>query len=384
VHTFWIILFALVGFFWLCFGLRNLIGLLYLPWLNKFPPIADKNAPRISLIFAARDEEEKLPIAIQTLSTIAYPNLEIIAVDDRSKDKTSTILDEAANRDARLRIIHVKELPQGWLGKPHALQKAYEASTGEWLLFTDADVRFAPDAIGRAMSLVQARGLDHLTLFGDVDRVGFWDTVLLTFFGLAMHLATESPRVSNPNSRAYIGIGAFQLVRRSAYEACGTHKRLAMEVVDDIKLGKILKLGGYRSDVGIAVGFVAVRWQSGFRNLIRGVTKNFFAGLNYSVPLAAGAIVSMLLTNVAPFAGVIFGHGWVRILAGISVVIAMLFHVLVDLGAKISPLYALTHPIGALIFCWMILRSVFVTLRNGGVTWRDTFYKLEDLRKGVV
>ena len=199
-----------------------------------------------------------------------------------------------------------------------------------------------------------------------------------------MHLATESPRVSNPNSRAYIGIGAFQLVRRSAYEACGTHERLRMEVVDDIKLGKILKLGGYRSCVGIAVGFVAVRWQSGFRNLIRGVTKNFFAGLNYSVPLAVAAIVSMLLTNFAPFAAVIFGHGWVRILAGISVAIAMLFHVLVDLGAKISPLYALTHPIGALIFCWMILRSVVVTLWDGGVTWRDTFYKLSDLKKGVV
>jgi glycosyltransferase involved in cell wall biosynthesis len=384
VHTFWIILFALVALFWLYFGLRNLIGLLSLPWLSKFPPIGNANAPRVSLIFAARDEQEKLPQALETVSKISYPNLEIVAVDDRSQDKTSAILDEAAKSDDRLRVIHVKELPQGWLGKPHALQKAYQASTGEWLLFTDADVRFAPDALSRAMNLVQSRNADHLTLFGDVDRQGFWDTVLLTFFGLAMHLATESPRVSNPNSRAYIGIGAFQLVRRSAYEACGTHERLRMEVVDDIKLGKILKLGGYRSCVGIAVGFVAVRWQSGFRNLIRGVTKNFFAGLNYSVPLAVAAIVSMLLTNFAPFAGVIFGHGWVRILAAISVAIAMLFHVLVDIGAKISPLYALTHPIGALIFCWMILRSVVVTLWNGGVTWRDTFYKLSDLKKGVV
>jgi glycosyltransferase involved in cell wall biosynthesis len=384
VHTFWIILFALVALFWLYFGLRNLIGLLSLPWLSKFPPIGNANAPRVSLIFAARDEQEKLPQALETVSKISYPNLEIVAVDDRSQDKTSAILDEAAKSDDRLRVIHVKELPQGWLGKPHALQKAYQASTGEWLLFTDADVRFAPDALSRAMNLVQSRNADHLTLFGDVDRQGFWDTVLLTFFGLAMHLATESPRVSNPNSRAYIGIGAFQLVRRSAYEACGTHERLRMEVVDDIKLGKILKLGGYRSCAGIAVGFVAVRWQSGFRNLIRGVTKNFFAGLNYSVPLAVAAIVSMLLTNFAPFAGVIFGHGWVRILAAISVAIAMLFHVLVDIGAKISPLYALTHPIGALIFCWMILRSVVVTLWNGGVTWRDTFYKLSDLKKGVV
>jgi glycosyltransferase involved in cell wall biosynthesis len=384
LHTFWIILFALVAAFWLFYGLRNMIGLLYLPWLSKFPPIDPTSAPRVSLVFAARDEEEKLPIAIRTLSTISYPNLEIIAVDDRSKDKTPSILDDAARTNDRLRVIHIKELPQGWLGKPHALQKAYEASTGEWILFTDADVRFAPDALSRAMTLVQTRKLDHLTLFGDVDREGFWDTVLLTFFGLAMHIVGDSHRVSNPNSRAYLGIGAFQLVRRSAYEACGTHKRLAMEVVDDIKLGKILKFGGYRSCVGIAVGFVAVRWHTGFRNLIRGVTKNFFAGLNYSVPLAVAAMVSMLMTNFAPFVGVIFGHGWVRILAGVSVAVALLFHVFVDIGAKISPLYALTHPIGALIFCWMILRSTVVTLRQGGVVWRDTFYKLSDLKKGLV
>lgn len=384
MHIFWIILFGWIAAFWLYFGLRNLIGLLFLPWIGKFPPIDANNAPRISLVFAARDEQEKLPIALQMLSKISYPNLEIITVDDRSQDKTPIILDDAARTNARLRVIHVKELPQGWLGKPHALQKAYEASTGEWLLFTDADVRFAPDSLSRAMTLVHSRNLDHLTLFGDVDRQGFWDTVLLTFFGLAMHMAGESYRVSNPNSRAYLGIGAFQLVRRSAYEAVGMHKRLAMEVVDDIKLGKILKLGGYRSCVGVAVGFVAVRWHAGFRNLIHGVTKNFFAALNYSVPLTTAAITAMLLTNFAPFVGVIFGHGSVSILAGISVAIALLFHVVVDVGAKISPLYALTHPIGALIFCWMLLRSMIVTLRQGGVVWRDTFYKLADLKKGVV
>jgi glycosyltransferase involved in cell wall biosynthesis len=384
VHTFWITLFALIASFWIFYGLRGVIGILHLPRLKDFPPASGENLPKISMVFAARDEQEKLPLAVQTISTIAYPNLEIIAVDDRSHDKTPAILDDAARSDSRLRIIHVKELPQAWLGKPHALQKAYEASTGEWLLFTDADVRFAPEALARAMTLVQTRSLDHLTLLFDVDRDGFWETVLLAFFGLAMHLANESHHVSNPNSRAYLGVGAFQLVRRSAYEACGTHKRLAMEVVDDMKLGKILKLGGYRSCVGTGVGYLAVRWQSGFGNLIRGVTKNFFAGVGYSVPLAVLAIVAMLLTNVAPFVAVIFGHGWVRILAAVSVAVALLFHVLVDLGAKISPLYALTHPIGALIFCWMLLRSMIVTLRQGGVIWRDTFYKLADLKKGVV
>jgi hypothetical protein len=221
-------------------------------------------------------------------------------------------------------------------------------------------------------------------LFGDVDMVGFWETVLMTFFGLAMHIAGDSHRVSNPNSRAYLGIGAFQLVRRTAYEACGTHRRLAMEVVDDMKLGKILKLGGYRSCVGVAAEYVAVRWQTGVGNLIRGVTKNFFAALGYNLPFVTAAICGMFLTNVAPFLGVIFGQGWVRILAGISVAIALFFHAIVDLGAKVSPVYALTHPIGALIFCWMLLRSTIVTLWRGGVEWRGTFYKLDDLRKGVV
>jgi glycosyltransferase involved in cell wall biosynthesis len=385
LHTFWIILFGLVASFWVFYGLQGLVAIFRFPSLDQFPPTASpESLPHISLIFAARDEQEKLPNAIKTLSIIEYPNLEMIAVDDRSTDKTSSILDDAARIDPRLRVIHVKELPSGWLGKPHALQNAYEASTGEWLLFTDADVRFAPDALIRAMNLAQALGLDHLTLLGDVERDGFWETVLLTFFGVAMHLANESHNVSNPNSRAYLGVGAFQLVRRSAYEACGTHKRLAMEVVDDMKLGKIIKLGGYKSCVGIGVGFMAFRWQSGFRNLVNGVTKNFFAGLGYSIPFAAFAITAMLLTNFAPFVAVIFGSGWVRILAGISVAIALLFHAFVDIRGKISPLYALTHPIGALIFCWMILRSVIVTLRNGGVTWRDTFYKLSDLKKGVV
>ena len=187
------------------------------------------------------------------------------------------------------------------------MQNAYEASTGEWLLFTDADVRFAPDAISRAMELVRARQLDHLTLIGDVDMVGFWETVSATFFGLAMHIAGNSHQVSNPNSRAYLGIGAFQLVRRTAYEACGGHRRLAMEVVDDMKLGKIVKLGGYRSCVGFATEYVAVRWQAGFGNLIRGVTKNFFAALGYSVPFVTAALLGAFLTNVAPFLG---NHFW--------------------------------------------------------------------------
>jgi glycosyltransferase involved in cell wall biosynthesis len=396
MHLSFVFLFGFVAFFWIFHGLRVAWGLVRLPWLKDFAPANDDNCPRISLLFAARDEEEKLPAALATLATIDYPRLEMIGVDDRSQDGTGRILDQFAltgpetgryessdpRGNRRFRVVHVTELPGGWLGKPHALQKAYEASSGEWLLFTDADVQFKPDAVRRAVALAQERKLDHLTLFGDVEMVGFWETVVVTFFGLTMHLVTDSYRVSDPNSRAYVGIGAFQLIKRSAYEACGTHRRLAMEVVDDMKLAKLVKQERLRSCVGVAQDFVAVRWHSGVSNLIRGVEKNFFAGLGYSVPLVIVAITASLLANVAPFAGVIFGHGWVRVLAGVSAATALCFHVGMDRVMRVSPLYAFTHPLGAMIFCWMLVRSTVVTLWRGGVTWRGTFYPLEELRRG--
>jgi glycosyltransferase involved in cell wall biosynthesis len=384
MHVFGLVLFGFIAFFWLTHGLRVAYGAMRLPWIKDFAPASDADCPRISILLAARDEEEKLPAALATLMEIDYPDLEVIAVDDRSQDSTGRILDEFAAAHPRLRVVHIRQLPSGWLGKPHALQKAYEACTGDWLLFTDADVRFKRDVLRRAIALAKARNLEHLALMGDVETVGFWETVLITFFGMAFHIATDPHRVANPNSRAYIGVGAFQLLRRAAYEASGTHRRLAMEVVDDMKLGKIVKQAGFRSGAGIAQDFVLVRWHAGLGNLIRGVTKNFFAALGYRVALVAIAVTGLLLINVAPVFGILFGHGWIRIFAAIAFIIALCFHTGVDISMRVSPLYAFTHPLGALLFSYMLLRSTVVTLRQGGIVWRDTFYPLDELKRGVV
>src|SRR6202030_2711564 len=161
--------------------------------------------------------------------------------------------------------------------------------------------------------------------------VGFWEKVLITFFGMAFHIATDPHRVSDPGSWTYVGVGAFQLLKRSAYEAAGTHRRLAMEVVDDMKLGKIVKQAGFRSCVGLAQDAVVIRWHAGLGNLVRGVTKNFFAALGYNVALVLLAAIVMILLNVAPFIAIFAGHGWVRIFAAIAVVIAIGFHVGVNI-----------------------------------------------------
>jgi glycosyltransferase involved in cell wall biosynthesis len=384
MHAFGLLFFAFIALFWLTHGLRVAFGALRLPWLKDFPPAADEVCPRISILFAGRDEQEKLPAALATLMEIDYPRLEVVAVDDRSKDATGRILDEFGAAHPCLRVVHVTDLPPGWLGKPHALQKGSEAATGEWLLFTDADVRFRRDALRRAVALVKQRGLDHLTLLADVEMSGFWETVLLTFFGMAFHLGNNPSGVSRPNSRAYVGVGAFQLISRAAYEASGTHRRLAMEVVDDMKLAKMIRQAGFRCGVGVSEDAVMVRWHAGLRNLIQGTTKNFFAAFGYRLPFAIVGLIGMFAVNVVPLFGLAFGDRWIRLFSGIAVLIAMGFHAEVDVVMRVSPLYALTQPLGALLFCYMLLRSTVVTLWQGGIMWRDTFYPLEELKRGVV
>jgi hypothetical protein len=181
-----------------------------------------------------------------------------------------------------------------------------------------------------------------------------------------------------------VGVGAFQMVKRTAYEACGMHQRLALEVIDDVKLGKIIKLGGYRSGVAIANGDVSVRWHAGIGNLIRGVEKNFFAGAEYKVSQAAFQVFALLVFNVAPIFGVLFGQGWTRIFAAIAFLVPVGFLVGVDIVMRISLLYALTLPLAALIFTYMLMRSTVITLKQGGIYWRGTFYPLDMLRRSNV
>jgi glycosyltransferase involved in cell wall biosynthesis len=382
MHLVGLVFFSLVSAFWILQTIRIGRGALRLPHLKNQAP--SESCPSISLIFAARDEQEKLPRALATLAKIDYPALEIIAVNDRSSDATSTILSDAAKRDARLKVVHVENLPEGWLGKPHALQRGYEVSAGEWLLFTDADVCFKPDALRRAVGMAQCIALDHLTLMGDVEMHGFWEKAVLTFFALGFYIGTNPAAVSDPNSNAYLGVGAFQLVKRSAYAASGTHRRLAMEVVDDLKLGKIVKRTGFRSGAGLAGEYVSVRWHAGVRNIVHGVTKNFFAVAGYSIGVVALQFTGVFCTNILPFVVLPLVHGWTQMLAAVSVILALLAHAGTTKVMKAPSWYALTQPLGATIFVYMLLRSTVVTLKQGGVSWRNTFYPLDELRRGIV
>jgi glycosyltransferase involved in cell wall biosynthesis len=352
--------------------------------LADVTPLGDAECPRVSILFAARDEARKLPAALESFLALDYPKYEIVGVNDRSEDGTGGILQNAAAGNPRMKYVGVRELPAGWLGKPHALQKAYEQSNGEWLIFTDADVRFEPGLLRRAIALAQERGWDHLTLSARTEAYTFGERIAMTFFGLAFLMSVRPWRVSDPKSKQFVGIGAFQLIRRSAYEAMGTHQRLAMEVVDDMKLGKLAKEAGFRSGIANAGDTVSVHWQDGVGNIIRGTTKNFFAFSGFSLWTVSWQIFGIVAMCVVPWVALPFARGWELIFAGIAVGLAIALHAGACIELEVSPAYALTFPIGALIFAWMLTRSTIVTLWSGGITWRGTFYPLEELKRGLV
>ena len=383
-NYFWPTLFALIALFWVVQGTRAVRGMARLPTLDDVPLLEDGRYPRVSILVAARNEATKLPAALTSLLEQDYPNYEVIMVNDRSQDETPQILDEFDQRHDHLKVTHLSKLPPGWLGKPHALTQAYRRATGEWSLFTDADVHFAADLLKRSLSLALAQGWDHVTLlpFGELE--GFWEKTAITYWVGTFALGLKPWRVSDPKAKEYVGVGAFQLVRRSTCEEIGTHQRLAMEVVEDVKLGKLVKLSGFCSGVALGENRLHIRWVEGLGEYVRNLSKNMFAACGFSVSYALLLVVLTLAMTVLPLGGLLFGSGAARNLSVVCILAAGLTQMKNGVQlCRASPLYALTFPLGAVLLSYALLRSMVVTLW-GGVLWRDTFYPLKDLRKGMV
>ncbi|MEP0845095.1 MAG: glycosyltransferase, partial [Phycisphaerae bacterium] len=261
-----------------------------------------------------------------------------------------------------------------WLGA--------RSASGDYLLFTDGDVKLRPEMLRRAMNVMLENRLDHLTLYPDAGRGSFWETVLMSYFVLMFSAFTRAALARfRWARRAAVGIGAFNLVKRSAYEAVGTHRRLRLEVADDVMLGRVIKQAGFRQDAMLGKPLVFVRWQTGVGGIIRGLEKNAFAGTRYSLPMALLGIAFTLAVGVALPILAVTGPGRVplAIMAG-SLTLTMLG---VALEAGYNPLVALFWPMGAALFAFTIARSTYLTLRNGGITWRGTFYPLAMLKAGM-
>src|SRR5208283_896827 len=310
-------------------------GILALAWFSRildaafgFPSIADitrpewdrrpatsNGDPRVSIIVPARNEEEHIRETLVQLLGLDYSNYEIIAVNDRSTDRTGQIMDEVAAsespcgagalarvpaapapqtgadkralsavegsvRPTRLKVIHVSELPAGWLGKTHAMWTAGQQASGDWLLFTDADVLFRPDALRRAIAYAEAERADHVVLFPHMIMKEPGEKMMIAFFQALFVFAHRPWKVADPKAR------------------------------DDMKLGKVIKNAGFAQRNVSGDDLISIHWAKGAFGIVNNLTKNFFAVLSFQWPRTVACIVGLGFLNLGPFLGVWLAQGW--------------------------------------------------------------------------
>jgi cellulose synthase/poly-beta-1,6-N-acetylglucosamine synthase-like glycosyltransferase len=349
---------------------------------SPVPKSAD--LPRISLIAAAKDEERNIERAVRTLMQIDYPNLQITLVNDRSRDRTGEILASLSHDFPQLNVVTVTDLPAGWLGKNHALQLGADDSDGQWLLFTDADIFFEATALRRAIGYALAHEVDHLAATPDVQMNSWLLHAFVVTFSIYFTLFVKPWRVRDPKYPQHVGIGAFNLIRADVYRKIGRHEPIRMRPDDDMKLGKLVKMNGYRQDLVHGTGLIEVEWYSSVREVIVGLEKNAFSGVDYRIGLTVASSLYSLAFNVWPYLAVWIVPGPVRWVYLGAVVVQLLIAARFAFDMKLPLSTALGFPLTVVLFTYIQWRSMILTYYRGGIRWRDTHYSLAELRANRV
>jgi glycosyltransferase involved in cell wall biosynthesis len=369
-------------------------------------PVAASGNPPVSIIVPARNEEEDIEASLKALLALDYDNYEVITVNDRSTDRTGEIMErvmenqnphtstgsgqaplaESARRVGHplLRVLHHRELPAGWLGKTHAMWTATNAATGDWLLFTDADVLFKPESLRRALAYAEAERADHVVVFPQMIMKRPGEYMMIAFFQTMFVFGHRPWKVADPKAPDHMGVGAFNLIRRSVYEAVGTYEALRMEVLDDMKLGKVVKNAGFAQRNVFGADLISIRWARGARGVVDNLTKNFFAVLSFQWWRTLLSAFGLAFLNLMPFLGVWLAHGWERLPYGVALSSMFLIYLGMSWRSGVPAYYFALHPVSTALFIYTLLRSMFHALWNDGIIWRGTRYPLEELRKGMV
>lgn len=354
-------------------------------WLKQLDPPQPAKWPKLTVVVPACDEVRTLEQSVRSLLAAEYPDLEVVLVDDRSKDGTGALVDRLASDDRRIRPVHVTELPAGWLGKVHAMHVGAQTATGDWLLFCDADVHLSAQALPKAIAWCESRGLDFVSAIPTVEPAR---TAVDAAVQLFMRLLVGTSRlwaVEDPASSAVFGVGVFLLVRRSAFARTEGFSWLKLEVADDVALALMMKRSGARCAPLRAVGDIGIRVYDGVGQMIRALEKNGFAILgrcSAARTLVFAALLPLFeLAFLWAFAPV--GPWWLPWLgaAGAFLSLASTAHTAHFTGAKLW--LALLYPLGVAIWTAAMVRAGIKGARQGGVVWRGTLYKSEELRAGI-
>jgi glycosyltransferase involved in cell wall biosynthesis len=327
-----------------------------------------KNAPPslVSVLIPARNEAENIAETLRSLTSQSYHELEIFVLDDESTDLTPKIIDHYAKEDRRIEKLKGSALPPNWLGKNWACHQLSQAAKGEFLLFIDADVRLAPEAVESALETLQSNQVGLLSVFstqimntsGERLVVPLLNWILLSFLPLKAVSIFSDPRVIAAN-------GQFLFFERKIYDKIGGHEVVQNNVVEDMELARHVKRAGEKVLPLLGGELVHCRMYRGLRDAIAGFTKNFYPGTGLSSPLFILFIFIALLTLAGPFLFV-----WVEAYFLIPCVIILLNRHWVSKTSSQSSLFnLLTHPLQMLLLTSIGIRSV-VHHVQGRAQWK--------------
>lgn len=368
--------------------LRGAIMLFRVPRLGDLDAPEPAPWPRLSVVIPACNEVHTIEPAVRSLLAQDYPSLEVVLVDDRSSDGTGEMVDRLAAADPRVVAVHVRELPKGWLGKVWALQTGLGHATGEWVLFTDADVHFATGALRRLVAAAVARRLDHLAGLPAAWRVSLPVDIMVAHFLRALLTAVLPPwGVENPASRRFFGVGACNLVRREALDRTVGLGWLRMETADDMGVGLLMKQSGAHCLAVSAFDELGLWWHRSIADAAHGLEKGYAAlGRCQAWRLLVMALPGALV-DASPLWGPVvagFPFPWpVRVLGGAVAAVFVVATVLFARWGRVSAWPGLLTPLLAPLFTALLLRTAWLGWRRDGIAWRGTVYRCQALREGM-
>ncbi|MCP5105585.1 MAG: glycosyltransferase [bacterium] len=379
-----IIVFACSGLYWL-FQLYSLVRTtLVMPRLEDFNYNDLERFPLMSVIITACNEAESIEKAVKSRLKDDYPELEILLIDDRSTDATPEIVDKLAAADPRVRAIHITELPEGWLGKVNALHRGVQEANGEWFLFSDADVFVKPGTLKQLMAWCETKRIDHAAVIPGFHSGGFFVDAAVSVFLRVLIAVGRAYKFEDKKSNTAGGAGAFNLVKRSAFEKTKGFPWLKLEIIDDVTLAQMLKTSGAATSAVGGKGFVEVCWYGTFKGMIDGAGRAGAAALgNYnSFRHTAFACLGFII-DMVPFL-VLFTTGipFLRYLGLFVIAAAVSASVLSNrlLGLPLLP--GILLPVGHIIVLFANLWGAVKFVKNKGIIWRGTFYPKKKLKQG--
>jgi glycosyltransferase involved in cell wall biosynthesis len=378
---------------WLWKGVTAISGMRRVPDLSRIDPatlplIPENDGPDLTVIVPARDEEAVIDQCLRSLLASINVRLQIIAIDDRSTDRTGEYIDAIAaearadNSPHQFEVIHVTTLPAGWLGKPHALATGANRATSPWILFTDGDVLFGPRALELALRETTELKADHLVLAPTLIFHSVGERAVLGAMQAMSMWMLRLWKVADPRARDSFGAGAFNMIRSDSYKAIGGFEAQRLEILEDVFLGMRVKRAGFAQHVILGRNLVRLRWITGTFGIVHLLEKNGFAVTRFRTGLHLLACLSFLMQGVVPLAA-IFSGGW-NTSAGILAYLGIVLCYQASRRVIRVPVWcAIFFAPAVLLVGWAFLRSMLLALFRRGVVWRGTLYPLEELRRAA-